>query len=143
MSDEHLSRSDLIALGRGLVTDRLRSAGWTVSDHGSGKLAATSPDGRAIELFVSTQRLGGYAVWTKRRFQPSADLYAAIAVLGDGEQPDLYLLHSTEWEHAAPPLTDRDNVGKRSEPEFGVLLSRSNLPALERYRWDDAALLTP
>ena len=46
---------------------------------------------------------------------------------------------STEWLNAAPPFTNRDNVGKRSEPEFGISLARSSLPALERYGWDDTA----
>jgi hypothetical protein len=44
---------------------------------------------------------------------------------------------STEWRHATRPLVDRDNVGKRSEPEYGISLARSSLPALERYRWDE------
>jgi hypothetical protein len=142
MGTEQLSRTELISLGRDLVTERLRGAGWTVSDAGAGKLAATRED-RAIELFVSTQRVGGYAVWTKRRLQPAPDLYAAIALLGDGAAPDLYLVPTTDFEHAEPPLVDRPNANVKSEAEYGVRLSRSNLPALERYRWDDAALLTP
>ena len=32
---------------------------------------------------------------------------------------------------------DRDNVGKQSEPEYGISLARSSLPALQRYGWDD------
>jgi hypothetical protein len=44
---------------------------------------------------------------------------------------------STEWRHASPPLTDRPNVGKRSEPEYGISLARSSLPALQRYIWHE------
>jgi hypothetical protein len=33
----------------------------------------------------------------------------------DAEEPDVSLVASTEWRSAAPPLTDRPNVGKRSE----------------------------
>ncbi len=81
--------------------------------------------------------MGGYVFWTKRRFQPAGERFAAIVLLADAEDPDVYLLPSTEWLDASPPLTDRDNVGKKSEPEFGISLARSSLPALERYRWDE------
>ena len=143
MSDDHLTRSELIALGRGLVTERLQQAGHSVAPATTNKLDVTTASGRALEVFVSTQRIGGYAVWPKRRFQPAPDRYVAIALLGDGDAPDLYLIPSSAWEQAEPPFKDRDNVGKKSEAEFGVALNRSALPALERYRWDDAALLTP
>ena len=105
----------------------------------SSKLEVTTPSDRSIEVFVSTQRLGGYVFWTKRRFEPASDRFAAIVLLADAPEPDLYLLPSTEWRTASPPLTDRDNVGKRSEPEYGVSLARSSLPALARYLWDDPA----
>ena len=90
-------------------------------------------------MFVSTQRVG-YVFWTKRRFQPASDRFAAIVLLADEDEPDVYLVPSTEWRTASPQFTDRDNVGKRSEPEYGVSLARWNLPALERFRWDEAAL---
>jgi hypothetical protein len=136
----HLGRQELVALGRALVTERLESIGCTVDvpDARAGsKLDVRTPSGRTVELFMSTQRVGGYAVWTKRRFQPAEDRVAAVAVLGEGDSPDLYLVPSTEWRDAERPLVDRDNVGKESEPEFGILLSRSSLPALQRYLWDD------
>jgi hypothetical protein len=125
-----------------MVIDRLEKHGCKVTPPSSltaGKLDVRTPSGRSIEVFVSTQRVGGYVFWTKRRFQPASDRVVAIALLGDGADPDLYLLPSTEWLHASPPFTDRDNVGKKSEPEYGVSLARSNLPALARYTWDDAA----
>ena len=136
----HLSRQELIALGRTLVTERLQSLGSTVQappGRITSKLEVHTPSGRLMEVFVSTQRLGGYVFWTKRRFQPATYRFAAIVLLADAAGPDLYLVPSTEWLTASPPLTDRDNVGKKSEPEYGISLARSSLPALERYRWDE------
>jgi hypothetical protein len=101
-----------------------------------GKLEVETPSGRSVEVFVSTQRLGGYVFWTKRRFQPASNRFAAIVLLADADDPDVYLVSSTEWRNASPPLTDRDNIGKRSEPEYGISLARSSLDALERYAWD-------
>jgi hypothetical protein len=133
-----LSRQELIALGRSIVTDRLESLGCTVTPRSSrigGKLDVETPSGRSLEVFVSTQRLGGYVFWVKRRFTPASNRFAAIVLLGEAEEPNVYLVPSTEWRSASPPLTDRPNVGKRSEPEYGISLARSSLPALERYAW--------
>ena len=88
---------------------------------------------------MSTQRLGGYVFWTKRRFEPASNRLAAIVLLTEAEDPNVYLVPSTEWRHASPPLTDRPNVGKRSEPEYGISLARSSLEALKRYSWDEGS----
>lgn len=135
-----LSRQELIALGRSIVTQRLERLGCTVTPPDSrtgGKLEVRTPTGRSLEMFVSTQRVGGYVFWTKRRFQPASDRFAAIVLLGEADDPTVYLMPSTEWRNAASPLTDRPNIGKRSEPEYGVSIARSSLPALERYVWDE------
>jgi hypothetical protein len=134
-----LSRKVLIGLGRTLVTDRLENLGCEVmvpSSRAGGKLDVETPSGRSLEVFVSTQRLGGYVFWTKRRFAPADNRLAAIVLLADAEDPALYLVPSIEWRNASPPLTDRPNVGKKSEPEYGVSLARSSLPALQRYAWN-------
>lgn len=139
-----LSRSELIALGKTIVRERLESVGCTVETPTGlldGRLHATTPSGRSIEVFVSTQRVGGYVFWTKRRFQPANDRFAAIVLLADAQDPHVYLVPSTEWRNASAPLKDRDNIGKKSEPEFGISLARSSLPALARYRWDRVASL--
>jgi hypothetical protein len=104
-----------------------------------GRLEVETPSGRSAEVFVSTQRVGGYVFWTKRRFQPAEDRFAAIVLLADAGDPYVYLVPSTEWLNSSPPFTDRDNVGKKSAPEFGISLAPSSLPALERYLWDDAS----
>jgi hypothetical protein len=137
-----LSRQELIALGRSIVTERLEGLGCTVeapSSRVGGKLDVRTASGRRLEVFVSTQRVGGYVFWTKRRFQPESSRFAVIVLLGEAEDPGVYLVPSTEWRNASPPFTDRDNVGKRSEPEYGISLARSSLPALEKYAWDDTS----
>lgn len=76
-----LSRSERIALGKALVTARLEDLGCTVRAPSSlidGKLDVRTPTGRPTEVFVSTQRVGGYVFWTKRRIQPASTRFAAI-----------------------------------------------------------------
>ena len=137
-----LSRSELIALGRKVVTERLESLGCMVTPPSSltgGHLDVQTPSGQSIEVFVSTQRSGGYVFWTQRRFQPASNRAAAVVLLADADDPHLYLVPSTEWLDAKPPLKDRPNVGKKSEPEYGISVARASLPALARYEWDDSA----
>jgi hypothetical protein len=137
-----LGRSELIALGKTIVTDRLERLGCKVTAPSSlidGRLPVRTPSGRAAEVFVSTQRVGGYVFWTKRRFQPAGNRFAAIVLLADADDPQVYLVPSTEWRSASPPLKDRDNVGKKSEPEYGISLARSSLAALQRYEWQEGA----
>lgn len=136
-----LSRSELTAVGKTMVTERLDGLGCTVTPPRSqtdGRLEVRTPSGRALEVFVSTQRLGGYVFWTQQRLQPADTRFAAIALLGDEAEPQLYLVPSTDWVNAQLPLKNRPNVGKRSAPEYGISLARSSLPALERYAWQEA-----
>jgi hypothetical protein len=137
-----LTRHELIAFGRKAVIDRLQEIGCQVDSgdrSGTGPLEVTTASGRDIEVFVSTQRLGGYAFWTKRRLQPAPARFAAIVVLAGDDDPEVLLVPTTDWLDASPPLRDRDNVGKRSEPEYGISLAGSWMPALTRYAWEPAA----
>ena len=136
-----LSRLELIAYGKELVTDRLRQLGCAVippSNPIDGRLSLQTTSGRPLEVFVSTQRVGGYAFWTKRRLQPAADRFAVVVLLADAREPQVYLVPSLDWIDAKPPLTDRDYEGRKSEPEYGIELTPAALPLLERYAWTAA-----
>ena len=94
-----LSRSELTALGKTTVRDRLESLGCSVKVPSSltdGRLEVSTPSGRSIEVFVSTQRLGGYAFWTQRRLPIASNRFAAVVLLADAADPSVYLVPSTE-----------------------------------------------
>jgi len=140
-----LGGTELIAFGKDLVTDRLKRLGCKVSQPTNprdGKLVIHTRAGRRLEAFVSTQRVGGYVFWTKRRLKPSEHRFAVLVVLGDEPEPDLYLVPSLEWADASPPLTDRDYEGGKSEPEYGIEISASSVTLLRRYAWTDASAET-
>src|SRR3954462_5615464 len=124
-----LSRQELIALGRTIVTGRLQMLGCTVKPAG-GKLDVNTPSGRSLEVFVSTQRVGGYAFWTKRRLQPAPHRFAALVLISDQEEPDFYLVPTEAWLDPAPPLTAPEYEGKKSEPEYGIEIGPSSLRLL-------------
>jgi hypothetical protein len=49
-----------------------------------------------------------------------------------------YVVPSNAWVEAAPPLTDRDYVGRKSEPEYGIEIGAPQVPLLRRFRWSEA-----
>jgi hypothetical protein len=137
-----LGGTELIAFGKDLVASTLEQLECRVRRPGNprdGRLEVTARDGRALEVFVSTQRVGGYVFWTKRRLAPAAHRFAAVVLLGNGPEPELYLVPSQEWLNPSPPLTDRDYEGQKSQPEFGIAIGPSALGSLRRYAWTDTA----
>jgi len=133
-------RQELIAFGRGLVTERLEALGCTVEapNGNRGALAVMTPSGRSLDVLVSTQRVGGYAYWEQARLDLSDDRVAAIVLLADDDDPRVYLVPTTDFAdpHPEAPLVNREHANTRSAPEYGILLSRAQLPALARYGWD-------
>jgi hypothetical protein len=137
-----LGRVDLVSFGKDLVTDRLERLGCTVvrpTNPVDGKLEVGTATGRSVEVFVATQRVGGYAFWTKRRPHPARHRLAVLVLLNQGPEPALYVVPSEDWLEPAPPLTDRDYEGRASEPEYGIEIGRSSLPRLRRYAWTETA----
>jgi hypothetical protein len=60
----HLSGTQLVALGRDIVVEKLERLGCTVTqarDPPDGRLEVQSRDDWAPKVFVSAQRVGGYA----------------------------------------------------------------------------------
>jgi hypothetical protein len=137
-----LGRTDLIVFGKELVIKRLEHLGCAViraRNPRDGRLQVRTTSGRVLEVFVSTQRVGGYVFWTKRRLQPARTRFATVVLIEDDIEAALYLVPSVDWLNASPPLTDRDYIGMASEPEYGIEIGRSAVRALQRYKWSDAA----
>jgi hypothetical protein len=121
-----LSRPELILFGRTSVIERLEGIGCRIeSPPATGPLPVTTPTGREVQVFVSTQRLGGYAFWTKRRLQPASDRFAAIVLLSDGDEPEVFVLPTTEWRNATPPFRDRQTERARVRGLAGALIASS------------------
>jgi hypothetical protein len=137
-----LGGTELIEFGKEIVAMRLERIGCRVrrpANPRDGRLEVTAADGRPLEVFVSTQRVGGYAFWSKRRLQPARHRFAALVLLSDEPEPGVYLVPSVDWLEPAPPLTDRDYVGQKSPPEYGIEIGRSRLASLRRYAWTEQA----
>jgi hypothetical protein len=91
-----------------------------------------------LEVQVKSVRGAGYVFLVKDKFVLSPKLYAAIVILAEEHEPDLYLIPSAAWEHPTELLVDRNYEGLRSAPEWGINLSKKNNPLLEKYRFNAA-----
>lgn len=85
------------------------------------------------EVQVKSHRGLKYVFFPKRKFQLSSNLYAVIVLFFEGREPQLYLIPSKVWRHPNSLFKSRDYPGLKSDPEWGLELSKKNLPQLERF----------
>jgi hypothetical protein len=90
---------------------------------------------RYHDVQVKTVRRTNYVFMRKDKFRPTPNLLLALVVLDESREPKMYLIPSSTWRDAKPPFVDRDYDGKRSAPEYGLVLSPSALVALEPFRF--------
>ena len=96
--------------------------------------------GSFFQVQVKSLRGWGYVFLPKTTFFVKDDLYLALGLLTDGAPPELYLVPATAWVAPDGCFVSRDyGEGLQSEPEWGVNVSRRNLPKLERFRFQSVA----
>ncbi len=86
-----------------------------------------------FDIQVKSSRNLTYVFLQKSKFLPRENLFVALVLFTDGEMPALYLISSTAWRTPNAIFIDRDYEGLKSKPEYGINLSRRNLPLLATY----------
>lgn len=94
-----------------------------------------------IDIQVKTVRSSktSYVFITKESWKESemirSNLYLALVLLQDNEYPKAYLIPCSAWLSPDQLLCSRDykERGLRSKNEWGVNISKKNLPLLEQY----------
>ena len=95
--------------------------------------------GHFIEVQVKSLRDLGYVFMQKSKFKPNENLYLALALLFEGEPPKLFLIPSIVWNSPSGPFVNHEyGNGLKSEPEWGLNVSRKNMDQLEAYRFDES-----
>jgi len=96
-------------------------------------------NGPFLSIQVKSIREKGYVFMQKEKFDLSAGLYLALAILDEGAEPRLFLILSEAWKEPNSLLVDRDYIGKKRNPEWGVNLSKKNMVLLEEYAFSEMA----
>ena len=92
--------------------------------------------GPFLSIQVKSTRGLNYIFIQKDKFQLSPHFYLALVILYENVEPELFLIPSEAWLELNNLLVSHDYEGKQSKPEWGVNLSKKNLPLLEPYRFD-------
>lgn len=88
------------------------------------------------DVQVKSARGFSYIFFPKDKFHPRRGLLAAVALFETGAPPRLYLIPSTVWLEPNSLFCSRDYEGKKSRPEWGLNISRRNMPLLDEYAFD-------
>ncbi len=105
-----------------------------VDDRGIDFVAQRNRSG-FIEIQAKALRSYGYVFLRKTHFKPRANLYLAFGLMFEGQEPKSFLIPSTVWDKPDSVFVSRDydSPELKSQPEWGINVSRKNLAAIEQY----------
>lgn len=90
-----------------------------------------------IEVQVKSLRATNYVFMQKHNFAPRESVYVALVFFIEEKEPDLYLIPSTAWLEPSSLFADHNYEGRKSRPEYGLNISKKNLPELRKYRFEE------
>lgn len=110
-----------------------------VDDHGV-DFVAKAPNGSTFyEVQVKSVRNYGYVYIAKSKMPEliNSRLVCYMHFI-DGQLPDVFVIPSTAWQEPNPVLVERkyDKPGQKSEPEWGINISKKNYNLLDKYKLD-------
>lgn len=110
-----------------------------VDDHGVDFIAKLPGENRFYEVQVKSLRDYGYIFMAKSKMPELSD-ERLICVLHfiEGKLPDVFVIPASAWQNPNAVFVDRkyDKPGQKSEPEWGVNVSKKNYNLLAEYKAD-------
>jgi hypothetical protein len=94
-----------------------------------------------IEVQVKSLRDYGYVFMQKTKFELRDNVFLALGLLFNDQAPRLFLIPASVWLAPNEVFVDRNYEGLKSKPEWGINVSRKNMPALEEFAYDRAVKL--
>lgn len=92
--------------------------------------------GPFLEIQVKSLRSLGYVFVEKEKFHLYENNYLALGLLMEGQPPELFLLPSLVWRSPNALVVERNYEGLKSKPEWGLNISKKNMPALREYAFE-------
>jgi hypothetical protein len=93
---------------------------------------------RYYDVQVKSSRNLNYVFFPKDKFSLRDNLLAAVMLFIDGKALQLYLIPSTAWREPNALLVSRNYEGSKGKPEWGLNLSKRNMPLLAEFSFDMA-----
>ena len=110
-----------------------------VDDHGVDFIAKLPGENKFFEVQVKSVRDYGYIYMAKSKMpELSEDRLVCYLHFIDGQLPDVFVIPATAWNNPNAVLVDRkyDKPGQKSEPEWGINISKKNYNLLDEYKAD-------
>lgn len=124
---EYYAKMTLSSYGMSIYTSE-------VDDHGIDFVAETKNG--FIKFQVKTVRQStNYVFMLEDHFDIEDEtLFLFLSILIDGEHPVSYIIPATVWGDTSKGVfVHRTYEGKKSKPEYGINLSKKNIPFLDDY----------
>ena len=105
-----------------------------VDDHGIDFIAKNNK-GKFLEVQVKSSRQYNYVFMEKEKWNiEDPNTYLALLIFENGKLPEAYLIPAIAWKTPNKLLCDKDFQGLKSKPEYGINLSKKNLPILSEFK---------
>ncbi len=108
-----------------------------VDDHGVDFIAKLPGENKFYEVQVKSVRDYGYIYMAKSKMPVlSENRLVCYLHFVDGKLPDVFVIPATAWKTPNAVLVDRkyDKPGQKSEPEWGINISKKNYDLISEYR---------
>ena len=147
MYDLHWSRKELTAQAVGTFCEHyaktvLLSYGVSIytperDDHGIDFVAEVRKGFLKFQV-KGIRSWSQYVFMQKETFDvEDGAMFLILILLADGEEPDMYIIPASAWRQESQVFVSHDYEGKKSKPEYGVNVSRKNMPELAKYRLEN------
>ena len=106
-----------------------------IDDHGIDFIAETEKGIFKFQVKTVRTNKTNYVFMKQKYFSiDDPNLFLLLILLTNNEKPDSYIIPANAWKNHDGFFVDRKYEGKKSQPEYGLNLSKKNMPKLESYR---------
>ena len=93
-------------------------------------------DTNYFDIQVKSIRNYKYIFFPKDKFVLRDNLYAAVVIYVDNKIPEMYLIPSNVWIKPDTLFKSYDYKNKKSKPEWGLNINKSNISQLKEYSFN-------
>jgi hypothetical protein len=123
---EYYSKMEFASYGFDVYTSE-------VDDHGIDFIVKTM-SGRFLEIQVKSVRNYNYVFIRKDKWNKhDPNLFLSLLLFEENILPKIYLIPANAWKNPNAMFKDKDYKGLKSKPEYGLNLSKRNIPLLDKY----------
>ena len=81
-----------------------------------------------FDIQVKSVRNNNYVFMRKEVFTPRKNLFLVLILFEDNQEPAMLLIPSLDWQNKTHSfLVERNYEGKKSKPEWGISITKSNM----------------